>query len=73
MNGLIAAIAIIAAVGVALWWSSRLSRKLGEADQQLENAKESNRRLRDAAEADDRVRRDIAAAGVYAPDENQRD
>lgn len=73
MNGLIAALAIIGAVGVALWWSSRLGRKLGEADQQLDHAQDSNRRLRDATEADAAVRRDIAASGVYAPDENQRD
>jgi hypothetical protein len=66
-------VGITLGLGAIFWIASRLGRQLGETDVQLEAANAANRKLREAVEADERVRRDIAAAGVYQPDENQRD
>lgn len=64
---------VVALGGLALWWAARLGRKVGETRRQLEAARDTNGRLQNVLEEDSRVRRDIAAAGVYAPDEHQRD
>jgi hypothetical protein len=66
-------VGIFLGLGVIFWFASRLGRQVGETDVQLDAAETANRKLREAMDADARVRRDIAAAGVYAPDENQRD
>lgn len=66
-------VGVVAGLGAIFWLASRLGRQVGETDVQLEAANAANRKLREAMDADERIRRDIAAAGVYAPDENQRD
>lgn len=66
-------VGIFLGLGAIFWLASRLGRQVGETDVQLEAANAANRKIREALDADERVRRDIAAAGVYAPDENQRD
>jgi hypothetical protein len=66
-------VGVVAGLGAIFWFASRLGRQVGETDVQLEAANAANRKIREALDADERVRRDIAAAGVYAPDENQRD
>ena len=73
MSTVVAIIAIIALGGMTLWWVARLGRKVGDTGRKLEAARDANGRLQDVLEEDSRVRRDIAAAGVYAPDEHQRD
>lgn len=73
MTLLATVVGIVLGLGVVFWAASRLGREVGKTDAQLEVANETATRLRDAVAADERVRRDIAAAGVYAPDENQRD
>lgn len=73
MYALAAAFGMLALVGGVVWYASRLGRKLGETEVQLNAVRDLNRRTAEAIEADANVRRDIAAAGVYAPDENQRD
>jgi hypothetical protein len=66
-------VGVVAGLGAIFWFASRLGRQVGETDVQLEAANAANRKIREALDADERIRRDIAAAGVYAPDENQRD
>ena len=73
MGLLAVTVGITLGLGAIFWIASRLGRQLGETDVQLEAANAANRKLREAVEADERVRRDIAAAWVYQPDENQRD
>lgn len=73
MGLLAVSVGIFLGLGAIFWLASRLGRQIGETDVQLDAAEAANRKLREAVEADERIRRDIAAAGVYAPDENQRD
>lgn len=73
MTLLAAVVGMVLGLGAIFWFASRLGRQVGESDVQLDAAETANRKLREAMDADARVRRDIAAAGVYSPDENQRD